>query len=51
MVKNRKVFYDHSVDQKNYKWSGTTTLKNISLSEMPDYLNKNKEKYSDWLDV
>ncbi len=51
MVKNRKVLYDHSVDQKNYKWSGTTTLKNISLSEMPDYLNKNKEKYSDWLDV
>ena len=27
MVKNKKVLYDHSVDQKDYKWSGKTTLK------------------------
>ena len=51
MVKNKKVLYDHNVDQRNYKWSGITTLKNVSISELPDYLNKNKEKYSEWLDV
>jgi len=31
MVKNKKVLYDHSVDQKDYKWSGKTTKKKISL--------------------
>ena len=50
MVKNKKVLYDHSVDQKDYKWRGTTTLKKISLSEMPDYLRENNKKYTKWLE-
>ena len=51
MVKNKKVLYDHSVDQKDYKWSGKTTLKKISLSEMPDYLSENYKKYANWLEI
>jgi len=51
MVKNKKVLYDHSVDQKDYKWSGKTTLKKISLSEMPDYLSENNKKYANWLEI
>ena len=51
MVENKKVLYDHSVDQKDYKWSGKTTLKKISLSEMPDYLSENYKKYDKWLDI
>ena len=43
MVKNKKVLYDHSADKRNFKWKGSTTLKRISLSEMPDYLSENKK--------
>ena len=50
MVKNKKVLYDHNVDQKDYKWSGKTTLKKISLTEMPDYLSENNKKYTNWLE-
>jgi len=50
MVKQKKVIYDHSADQKDYKWKGNETLKKVSLSEMPDYLSKNSEKYKNWLD-
>ena len=51
MVENKKVLYDHSVDQKDYKWGGKTTLKKISLSEMPDYLSNNYKKYANWLEI
>ena len=51
MVENNKVLYDHNVDQRDFKWSGNTILKKIPLSEMPDYLNKNVKKYSNWLEA
>jgi len=51
MIKNKKVLYDHSVDQRGYRWSGETTLKKISLSEMPDYLSENYKKYTNWLEI
>jgi len=51
MVENKKVLYDHSVDQKDYKWSGNTTLKKISLLEMPVYLSENYKKYTKWLEI
>ena len=51
MVENNKVLYDHNVDQRDFKWSGNITLKKIPLSEMPDYLNKNVKKYSNWLET
>jgi len=50
MVKAKKVLYDHNVDQKDYKWSGNQTLKKISLTEMPQYIQENYEKYRNWLD-
>ena len=51
MIENRKILYDHSVDQKNYKWAGSKTLKKVDLSQMPDYLRENHKKYDNWLDV
>lgn len=50
MVKDKKILYDHSADQRDFKWKGNTTLKKIDLSEMPDYLIENSAKYTDWLD-
>jgi hypothetical protein len=39
------------VDSRAYKWNSDTTLKKTELSIMPEYLRKNKEKYSKWLEV
>ena len=51
MVKNKRVLYDHGVDQRNYKWGGTNFLKKVDLSEMPDYLRENYKKYTNWLEI
>ena len=42
--------YDHTVDQKGYKWSGKSTLQKIELNFLPDYISKNISKYKDWID-
>ena len=47
----KKIIYDHSIDQKEYKWGSEKILNTVSLSEMPDYLQKNSKKYSSWLEV
>ena len=49
-ITDKKVIYDHNVDQKDYKWLGKSTLKNIDIKFLPDYLTDNLKKYSDWLD-
>ena len=51
MVKNKKILYDHSADQRDFKWSGSKTLKKIDLSYMPDYIRENYKKYDSWLDT
>ena len=51
MVENKKVLYDHSADQKDYKWAGNSKLKKVSSSILPEYLNQNFEKYKNWLDI
>ena len=51
MVKNKKVLYDHSTDQRDFKWKGSATLKRIALSEMPNYLSENYKKFANWLEI
>ena len=51
MVENRKVLYDHSSDQRDYKWTGSKTLKKVDLSQLPDYIRENYKKYNNWLDI
>ena len=51
MVKNKKILYDHSADQKDYKWTGSKTLKKVDPSQMPDYIRENSKKYEKWLDI
>ena len=50
-IKEKKIIYDHSVDQTKYKCGSNTTLSSVGLSEMPDYLRENYKKYGDWLDT
>ena len=49
-LENKKILYDLGIDQRGYKWSGVKTLNKVSLSEMPDYLSSNYEKYANWLE-
>ena len=44
-LKNKKILYDHSVDQIGNKLSGSKTLKKIDLTQMPDYIRNNYKKY------
>ena len=50
-IKEKKIIYDHSVDQTSYKWGGETKLSTIELSKMPDYLKENYKKYINWLEI
>ena len=50
LIIERRVMYDHKIDQRGYKWSGKSILKKISNSSLPDYINKNLSKYNNWLD-
>ena len=46
----KRVVYDHNVDQKDYKWSGKSRLKKIQNSFLPSYISSNLDKYKNWLD-
>ena len=50
LIKDKRVMYDHTVDQKGYKWSGKSILKNLDSKFLPDHVSSNLGKYSDWLD-
>ena len=50
-ISQKKIIYDHNVDQKGYKWGSEKTLETINISNMPDYISENLDKYSNWLDI
>ena len=50
LISEKRVMYDHNVDQKEYKWSGKSILKNLDLKFLPEHISLNKEKYTEWLD-
>ena len=49
-MSEKKVVYDHNVDQKNFKWSGRSKLKKVENSYLPEYVNKNLDMFKNWLD-
>ena len=50
LIEEKRVMYDHNVDQRGYKWSGKARLKKISNDLLPRYISENLEKFKDWLD-
>ncbi len=50
LINDKRVMYDHKVDQKGYKWSGKTKLKNFDVKLLPEYIFENKEKFTSWID-
>ncbi len=50
LIKEKRVMYDHNIDQRGYKWSGKAILKNIDIKLLPSYITENVEKFKEWLD-
>ena len=50
LIQEKRVMYDHNVDQRGYKWSGKSILKKINLNKLPVYIQNNIQKFSGWLD-
>ena len=50
LISEKRVMYDHNVDQKGYKWSGKSILKTLEKKHLPEYVTVNFSKYKDWLD-
>tara|TARA_B100000530_G_scaffold329971_1_gene272675 strand:- start:518 stop:1408 length:891 start_codon:yes stop_codon:yes gene_type:complete len=46
----KRVVYDHNIDQKGYKWSGKSVLEKVSNDNLPTYIKENLNKYKNWLD-
>ena len=50
-INDRAVFYDHFADQSNInKWNYNYKLKKIEDNLLPDFLQKNKNKFKEWFD-
>ena len=49
-MNEKRVMYDHNVDQKKFKWSGKSKLKKIKNDFLPKYIVSNLTKYRNWLD-
>ena len=51
-MREKKVFYNHFADKGSQdKWEYEHELKKASLDILPNYLQINKEKYNNWLDL
>ena len=50
LIAEKRVMYDHSVDQKEYKWSGKSILKKVEINQLPEYIFSNPKKFEKWLD-
>ena len=51
-MREKKVFYNHFADKGSQdKWEYEYELKKESLDILPNYLQINKEKYNNWLDL
>ena len=51
-MREKKVFYNHFADKESQgKWEYEYELKKTSLDILPNYLQINKEKYNNWLDL
>ena len=49
-ISDKKIIYDHEVDQKESKWKSEKNLIKTDLKNMPTYLRENYKKYSNWLE-
>ena len=49
MISENRAIYDYNADMRTNKWSGEKKLLRSDISELPDYIKQNRNKYFDWL--
>jgi len=50
IMKSKKSIYNLRADMKTEKFDGTQNLKPTDGSELPNFIKKNKKKYSNWIE-
>jgi len=50
LIIEKRVMYDHNIDQRGYKWSGKAKLKNINIENLPYHIINNLSLYKEWID-
>ena len=50
MVKRKIIKYDHLANSSENKYDNEFKLKKIEMNLMPKYIQKNKDKYKNWID-
>ena len=50
IIKEKRIIYDYKADQKEYKWSGKSTLKKADTIVLPPYVASNLDIFKNWLD-
>ena len=51
LIERKVINFDHNEKFHKYKYSKEFKLKNLSLNEMPKFLQENVDKYSKWFDL
>tara|TARA_B110000116_G_C16713634_1_gene525731 strand:+ start:210 stop:1088 length:879 start_codon:yes stop_codon:yes gene_type:complete len=49
-ILEKKIIYDHEVDQKQFKWGSEKSLIKYEKKKLPNYLQENYDRYFEWLD-
>ena len=50
IIREKRIIYDYKADQKEYKWSGKSTLKKANTIVLPPYVASNLDIFKNWLD-
>jgi len=50
-LKNKTIDYDHSAKKNSSTRFNSTKLETIDISKLPSFIQINKNKYLDWLDI
>ena len=50
IIREKRIIYDYKADQKEYKWSGKSTLKKANTIVLPPYVASNLGIFKNWLD-
>ena len=50
IIENKRAIYDLTVDQRENKIGTGVYLENFDTSLLPEYINKNKDKFLNWVD-
>ena len=49
LINNKKAIYNLNVDKRSQKFGNGNKLEKYDMKNLPDYINKNLDKFKDWI--